>query len=156
MKIDWFQCAECGCIEKRALGFYRGHEIKLCTACGPSKNWHGIFERVYYPGGLAVPDDNGLPTILKPSSGPIFKTPERKEEKKLAAQSIVRCEQCQKKGYFPTGKCRDCDKVVCKQCGVSYSPTALRNNRKLCGKCEDDLPKNHLKLQWSNPFDRKF
>ncbi len=76
--MSLYQCEECGCCENTALGWYHYTEHddpkykgrKLCSACGPSTfsdgskvdkcgEWHGRFERTFYPKGTMKTDDNG-------------------------------------------------------------------------------------------------
>jgi len=75
--VGIYQCEKCGCAENTALGWYHytkdaGLEFedkKLCSACGPSKfldgsptecgEWHGRFERRYFPLGSMETDKTG-------------------------------------------------------------------------------------------------
>lgn len=45
-----FVCDECHAIENTALAQFYGQQQSadarvLCTACGPDKKWHGMFEK---------------------------------------------------------------------------------------------------------------
>jgi hypothetical protein len=76
--VSLFQCQECGCCENTACGWYwytkhddpKYNDRKLCSACGPAtfsdgtKNdkcgeWHGRFERTYYPLNSMETDSSG-------------------------------------------------------------------------------------------------
>ena len=83
--MSLYQCEKCGCCENTAVGWYwwtkeAGPEFedkKLCSACGPKTfidgsptgvgQWHGKFERIFYPLGTMETDSNGN---LKPKDTP--------------------------------------------------------------------------------------
>jgi len=83
--MSLFQCQNCGCLENTALScqgfkamkdlfdwsYAPGREgLRLCSACGPSRyksgkphkasgQWHGVFERRFFPLGEFVTDEVG-------------------------------------------------------------------------------------------------
>jgi hypothetical protein len=79
--MSLYQCDECGCCENTALGWYHCRTMKdmvdekyfgknLCSACGPTHfkdgtpiegigEWHGRFERKFFPKGSMETDKQG-------------------------------------------------------------------------------------------------
>lgn len=75
--MSLYQCEKCGVIENTACGWYHytrnaGPEfegVKLCSECGPAVfnngsptglgNWHGRFEKRYFPVGTMETDEQG-------------------------------------------------------------------------------------------------
>lgn len=75
--MSLYQCEECGCIENTACGHYHCRGVKdlstdpraLCSVCGPKTypngepteygEWHGRFERKFYPKGTLETDKVG-------------------------------------------------------------------------------------------------
>lgn len=63
--MSLFQCEECGCCENTAVCNYHtrswGDDKRaLCSACDPTiKEWHGKFDRTFYPIGTMHTDADG-------------------------------------------------------------------------------------------------
>ncbi len=60
--MSLYQCPSCGCKENTATGYYWEAKLNkaepLCSACH-SGEWHGKFERVFYPAGLLITNRQG-------------------------------------------------------------------------------------------------